>query len=109
MRNRFIVGAGNDVGGHVFAAGGIGAGYYKPGNIGGEEKHTLTIAEMPSHKHEESIGTVNLFGSGTSYGGKGNYNGPVAWGPVDYTNISGGGQSHTIIPPYYALAYIMKL
>lgn len=39
LRNRFIVGAGNK---------------YAVGNTGGEEKHTLTVAEIPSHNHSFS-------------------------------------------------------
>ena len=86
LRNRFIVGAGSS---------------YGIGNTGGEAFHTLTIAEMPSHTHEES--------------GHGGWPGCACGGdPVGHykqvqTGPAGGNQPHENRPPYYALAYIMRL
>jgi len=66
--------------------------------------HTLVTSEMPAHTHSYTAAvTVEANdGSGT----------PGSHAPQAYTSGStGGGGSHThtgTIPPYYALAYIMK-
>jgi len=85
LRNRFIVGAGST---------------YAVAATGGEAAHTLTIDEVPSHTHSYRFGT-------------GSAGDPVGVGGGYITNSStgstGGGQSHNNLPPYYALAYIMKI
>ena len=85
LRDRFIVGAGNE---------------YAINNIGGENEHTLTISEMPSHSHSN----YNYIWHGESDGLSGAYKSrePSTTGSV------GGSQPHENRPPYYALAYIMK-
>ncbi len=107
LRDRFVIGAG---------------GRYSPGGRGGVETvtptgtvqpTTLTTAQMPSHTHgvehwtQEGGGNSSLlyFESGSSWrgfatgatGGSGSHAHPLALSP------------HTNLPPYYALAYIMKL
>ena len=86
LRNSFIVGAGSG---------------YSIGNTGGEALHTLTIAEMPSHTHEES---GHGGWPGCACGGD-----PVGAQTKVQTGPAGGGQPHENRPPYYALAYIMRL
>lgn len=92
LRGRFVLGAGS-----TYAAGGTG----------GEERHTLTVDEMPQHLHSVS--------SATSYDG---YGGFMILSPKNdnahnfattRTDCSGGDRPHNNMPPYYALAYIMKL
>ncbi len=97
LRERFIVGAGGD-NPNVNGTG------YNVDDAGGEANHTLTIAEMPSHTHgmrydPSSSGTEYQFNSGTDQGFR-EY--------VD-TYSTGGDEPHENRPPYYALAYIMKL
>ena len=88
LRDRFVIGAGNSHA--VDATGGstsVGA-------------HTLTIAEMPSHTHSAAA---------TSGASDGDNQKPAA--TMTTTGATGGGGSHThtgTLPPYYALAYIMK-
>lgn len=105
LRNRFIVGAGQDGGSYTPGNDGAGTGYYAPGATGGQDKHTLTIAEMPSHNHTNMA--INMAGA--------TYNGAVAggaqsgsWTTNTASNYSGGGQSHENRPLYYALCFIMK-
>lgn len=88
LLDRFLVGAGSS---------------YSLGATGGEDKHKLTIAEMPSHTHgipdnnnykNDGVG----FDSGSS----------SVRGYIQST-ATGGNQAHENRPPYYALYYIMKL
>ncbi|XXY49196.1 hypothetical protein WME91_55225 [Sorangium sp. So ce269] len=100
LRDRFIVGAGNAA--------------YPVGAKGGEATHTLTVNEMPSHKHDAfaSIGKDDSnFSGGSTPDGQ---NIPFGRGDTpSYTTQStqntGGGAPHENRPPYYALLFIMKL
>jgi hypothetical protein len=102
LRDRFIVGAG---------------GKYMASAIGGSETgktlgHILTTAEMPSHNHTVQINDA----SGAGPPPRKPETAGVA-STVGYpTSFSGGDQPHshdldpsTKLPPYYALAFIMKL
>ena len=116
LRDRFIVGAGSA---------------YSPGNIGGEPFVTLGVNEMPSHTHGVSDPGHNH--------NNGNYgrllrlqppSGNTTVASVDFSpaepdittsqlmlnsstgisiNSTGSSGAHENRPPYYALAYIMKL
>jgi len=88
LRDRFIVGAGS-------------GGTYSIGDTGGAASVTLTVSQIPAHTH-----TAYTDGTGSPPGGvaKSSGNGSA----VD-TGSAGGGQAHENRPPYYALAFIMKL
>lgn len=67
------------------------------GQTGGEKTHTLTIAEMPNHRHAiQGIGKV-LVGSSNAasepYG--------AAYNTTLYTDHMGGGAPHNNLQPYY--------
>lgn len=85
--------------------------YNRYGNAGGEKKHTLTVGEMPSHTHPQNLW---LEASGT-WKGKGSNSSPdsTSWHNATQqfgnTNATGGGASHENRPPYYTLAYIIKV
>lgn len=92
--------------------------YNSVGNQGGEKRHTLTVAEMPSHSHSvNDPGHLHSF-PGVLPDGRGGDGGKAAE-PVGrntntaFTGISinanGGGGDHENRPPYYTLAYIIKL
>ena len=91
LRDRFIVGAG---------------GSYGVGSTGGENQHILTIDEMPSHNHTVAGGTASaLLQNGTGYL-EGSYSNTYT---IQILDPTGNDQPHENRPPYYALAYIMKL
>lgn len=117
LRNRFVVGAGST---------------YSPGNTGGLDKVTLSLAEMPSHFHQIGV-MVAKWGdnadrrnfpdfNSTSYP-DGDYGSDIArWrtryqgGSTNYTSAGpsngrtqGTTTAHENRPPYYALAYIMRI
>jgi len=112
LRDRFVVGAGSG---------------YVVGTIGGEATHTLTTSEMPSHNHSVIDGLHSHsdrllespsggdIGYGGSYGALvGDINSTYSHKSyLSVSNISigysGSNSPHENRPPYYALAYIMKL
>jgi microcystin-dependent protein len=116
LRNRFVVGAGDT---------------YAVAATGGEATVTLTSSQIPAHQHPFS-GSTSTTGSHThtvrgvnfvtgAFGGAGvsaanpSTNTTSPDGDHSHTfsgttdNNTGGGGSHENLPPYYALAYIMKL
>ena len=99
LRARFVVGAGDGTG--------DGNSNYSVGDNAGAEFVTLSVNQIPSHKHTTSFDGHKFFpGDGStsiSFGGAGGY--PATTFSMDNT---GGGQSHENRPPYYALCYIMK-
>lgn len=117
LRDRFIVGAGS---------------HYTPGQTGGalttaedgEHHHslsvgatTLSVEQMPSHTHNNGA-LLSWEVTGISSGYRTGYNintgatggGEAHTHPIN-TSADGedGAHSHSFTPPYYALAFIMKL
>lgn len=117
--DRFIVGAGSK---------------YSVGDIGGADTVTLTTSQLPSHTHSsgtlstnttgshthdmrETIGFLTNAGSGSDQAFKyvnmeptltssaGSHSHTISGS----TGSTGSGSSHENRPPYYALAFIMKL
>ena len=110
LRNRFVVGA------HSDGAGGAGPGFnaddgtlssnYTPGNTGGETAHQLSIPELASHTHL----LTNIIGNGGgitagSTGSAHQMNNDAG----KTTGATGDGKFHENRPPYYALAFIMRI
>ncbi len=112
LRSRFIVGAGQ----------GTGQESYSLNGIGGESKHTLSIEEMPKHRHE-------LYTAGSKWANEGwigqnkdvkikltdrtddndKPGSEVGIGKTDVVVVNEGeSQPHNNLPPYYALTYIIK-
>jgi len=114
LRNRFVVGVGNN---------------YSLGATGGEAAHVLTIAEMPSHthiqyehnhsqnphRHNQEQAQVESGSNDTVADNGANNEWTTASttatnNPATATNqYTGSGVAHNNLPPYYALAFIMKL
>ncbi len=111
LRNRFIVGSGQN---------------YQSGNTGGADSITLSVDQMPRHNHTGSTassGTHNHpygtrgFATNGAVGADGSFdndNVRHTWNSGAHThgvtiNHTGNSQAHENRPPYFALAYIMKL
>ena len=97
LRDRFVLGAGKS---------------YSLNATGGEKTHTLTVSEIPEHKHifpwGESWANWDPYGvaTGKGYMGADSEDYDNYWG---YTSPVGGSGAHNNMPPYMALYYIMKL
>jgi microcystin-dependent protein len=94
LRGRFILG--------VYP----GKNEYEIGNTGGEEKHKLTIQELPRHAHSYFEGgwfRVCSHCQGPEVGD--NPNERLVQKETSYVGLD---QPHNNMPPYYVLAYIMK-
>ena len=79
------------------------ASYRTIGGTGGEENHTLTVEEMPSHTHNVDGGVITV-GSPNQLSGGGGY-----FYKSGISLPTGGGKPHNNMPPYYTVAYIVKL
>jgi len=118
LRGRFILGSGTGTGTDL----GNGLTNRVIHDTGGEENHTLTINEIPSHHHSLiAYDTGGDYGPGNQDGtiGQGgnrpnNPNGAQGGGPTgdilttDNTNVSPKEMPHNNMPPYYVLTYIIK-
>lgn len=102
LRDRFVLGAGTT---HIV------------GGTGGSETVTLTVAQMPYHDHAiealqitsaESLDTIMNENGGTNQRVIGK-NRTTTSRNIYNTATKGNDQPHDNMPPYYTLAYIMKL
>jgi microcystin-dependent protein len=120
---KFVVGAGD----------GKNSGWasYDVGDLGGEEVHQLSIAELPAHNHpiyQNVFGTTSVGCSGSTEGvgcgittGCGDYGCSSSYASLQYASSSkvgptspfigntGSYQAFNNMPPYYGLAFIIKV
>jgi len=87
----------------------IGANISHPrGETGGEEEHTLTVGEMPTHKHESSFYGHNDVRAPMGGGGTGAVYSTSGgrWAQI-YPANKGGNNAHQNMPPYVAFPYMI--
>lgn len=127
LRGRFVVGFVPAPGTEYNQPGNLSMGGTNPGNTGGQSSVTLTIDEMPTHVHDgvtdidgahsHSISLRSNDHSGGGHADKadnsnaGSFNTSTN-GNHDHeftTDPTGGSQPHENRPPFYVLAYIMKI
>lgn len=75
------------------------------GSTGGTDAYQLQIAEMPTHSHG-NLGVTNYGGGDFTGGARMGDFGTWTANPAFNT---GGSSGHPSTPPYYVVAYIMKL
>ena len=86
---------------------------YSNGATGGEATHTLTISELPAHKHAYTVNQPEM-GGNTVYSGPAYVNDIVVSNPaytngeyLPYVGLTGSDQPHNNMPPYLAV-YMWK-
>ena len=90
LKDRFLLAAGDT---------------YAAGSTGGEAKHTLTVDEMPTHRHSplffgsDSMLGLNAVGDGTV---RLKYESGASANNIS-TAATGGSQPHNNMPPYLAV------
>jgi hypothetical protein len=98
LRGRFIIGANpfNNINSTFMIN--------EMGSTGGEEKVKLEIKHLPKHNHPDNINELGQGGDGAWY-----ESGGYRLRTNSNKGFTGEDQPHNNMPPYYVLAYIMKI
>jgi len=110
LTGRFVVGAGASSTVNQLAT------QYNVGDTGGEEYHQLSVEEMPAHNHNIVRNPNNNMWTGWNFpamgvlGSAANPPGAIEGGDPNNKDATGNPLTvpHNNMPPYYALAYIIK-
>lgn len=100
LRSRFVVGYNS-----------VDNDYAAIARVGGEKQHTLSQSEMPVHSHGQNLwkegnGNWRSGGDSSSPNSTSIHNATV---PFSQTSTTGNGFPHENRPPFYTLAYIMRV
>jgi hypothetical protein len=93
LRARFPIGAGTLPSGTALAV----------GDTGGEEKHILTIPELPAHTHDGPANEADSTSGGDYHAAWTENDGTTPVLPPRATGSTGGGLGHNTMPPYYTV------
>ena len=105
FRGRTTIGSGSQSGTPVFT----------PGQMAGEETHTLLLGEMPLHNHlvnassssaNQTSPSGNYWANGVAQYSTGPINAPLAGNAISQT---GSGQAHENRSPYLVLNFIIAI
>jgi microcystin-dependent protein len=83
-----------------------GSGVTSLGDTGGEQEHVLTISEMPSHRHTD---TLYLYALANSTGRAFGISGSAQGSSVIASDYTGGDAAHNNMQPYMGVNYIIKV
>ena len=93
----------------------VGSGF-NLGTQGGEQAHTLSIAELPTHTHAAGASSINTAGNddptGRVVGGANNmFNAPASLTTLNPNTIGnvGGSQAHLNMQPFLTLSFCIAL
>lgn len=82
---------------------------YTAGTTGGEAEHTLTVEEMPNHRHDLTyIAYRDRSQSGLRFVTDWDHFRPRTSDDAFFTNTQGGGQAHNNMPPYKAVYVFVR-
>lgn len=104
LRGRMLVGAGR----------GMNLTNRSVGSMGGEESHTLTTSELPSHRHTVPLRNSSGISGSAQYvlgGATGSVNAVLSTDLQTnsaVTDLTGGGQAHQNMPPYLSTNWIIR-
>jgi hypothetical protein len=99
LAGRMIIGVGS----------GAGLTTRNLGDTGGEEQHTMAVAELVPHYLSITFGASNIGGHGGGYGFTDGAGGAgIAANYTENTNSIGSGQPFNVMAPWYALLYCVK-
>ena len=93
LRAKFPIGAGTLPSGTVLAV----------GDTGGEEKHILTVPEIPAHTHDGPANEADSTSGGDYHAVWTENDGTTPVLPPHPTGSTGGDLGHNTMPPYYVL------
>lgn len=107
LRSRFIVGA-NKYSNNTAIAN-SSAGSYKITDTGGANSVSITVGQLPAHSHTIDDFSKSINHQTDADGGGDGHDGWSRQNYEDTTSGGGSGDAHENRPPYYALAFIMRV
>ncbi|MDR2806269.1 MAG: hypothetical protein LBB85_11675 [Dysgonamonadaceae bacterium] len=107
LRGRFVVGLDPTKASTPSNSSDLTENYGAAGNTGGQKAVALTTSQMPAHSHSLRYSKGKIDGTGDQDSGRYPDKGDLNFSAN--TENTGGGQPHENRPPYYVLAFIIKV